>query len=74
MRYDMWLDNDMTNTHGTFGTSQNHDFQMGGCTSQWHKDHKSGECWTAFLRFKGAPSDTMTVSEYYDHLDARCGR
>jgi hypothetical protein len=64
----------MTNTQtlntGTFGTSQTHTFQLTGCAHQWAADHKSGECWVAFLRYNNAPSDQMSISEFYNWLDA----
>jgi len=64
----------MTSTQtnkGTFGTSQEHEFRTSGCAHQWGADHKSGECWIAYLRYNGAPSDDMTIHEFYDWLDAR---
>lgn len=62
----------MTTTRkGTFGTSQMHDFRPSGCAHQWAADHKSGECWTAFLRCNGAPSDRMGINEFYGWLDKK---
>jgi hypothetical protein len=54
---------------GTFGTTQMHEFRVTGCVYQWHAGHKSGECWTAFLRYNRAPNDSMTIDELYDWLD-----
>ena len=56
---------------GTFGTSQMHEFRPSGCAHQWADSHDHHECWVAFLRYNNAPSDTMTVSEYYDSLEVK---
>lgn len=56
---------------GTFGTSQMHEFRSSGCAHQWGHNHDHHECWIAFLRYNNAPSDTMTVTEYYDSLGVK---